>query len=75
MRYPCHDIVFYVATVGQGIALQPSYACATETLCHDSVALCCVTIEKAMRAQQTKPGAYDKVGAPRLGANYRGIMS
>ena len=27
---------------------------------HDSVALCCVAIEEAMHARQTRPGAYDR---------------
>ena len=50
----CRDIALYVATVGQGTASQPGYARATLTLCHDSVALCCVATKKALRAQQTK---------------------
>ena len=67
--------MFYVATVGQGIALQPGYACTIEILCRNSVALRYVVTEKVMRARQTKPGAYDKAGAPRLGADDRGILS
>ena len=48
--FPCRGIVLYVATVGQGTTSQPGCVCVTETLCCDSVALCCVAVEKAMRA-------------------------
>ena len=44
---------------------QPGYGRATETLCHDSVALCCVATEKAMRAQQTKLSTHKKAGHAR----------
>ena len=46
----CRNIALYVATVGQGTASQPSCVGAMETLCCNSVALCCVVTEKAMRA-------------------------
>ena len=46
----CHDIVYYVMSVGQGTASQPSCVCVTGTLCRDNVVLCCVVIEKAMHA-------------------------
>ena len=46
----------------------------TETLYHDSVVLCCVATERAIHSRQTRPGAHDKLGAPRLGAHERGIM-
>ena len=42
---------------------------------HDSVALCCVTAEKAMRTRQTKPSVHDKVGIPWLGVHDKGILS
>ena len=47
----------------------------TDTLCHDSVALCYVTTEKAICERQTRPGAHDKAGTPRLGAHDKVIMS
>ena len=53
-----HDIAFYVATVGQGIASQPGGVRATNTFCRDSVAICCVAIENVMCARQTKPIAH-----------------
>ena len=67
--------MFYVVTVGQGTASQQSYAHATERLCRDYVALHWVVTEKAMHTRQTRPGAHDKVGAPRLGVHDRGILS
>ena len=38
-----------------------------ETLCHDSVALCCIAIEKGMRAGQTRPSTHarDRPGRAR----------
>ena len=66
--------VFHVAIVGQGIASQPGYERATETLCRYSVALRCIATDKAMRAQQARPGAHDKVGPPRLSSHDRGIL-
>ena len=65
----------------QGIASQPGYAHATETLYHDSVTLCCVVMEKTMCARQTKlgdrqtkSGTHDRAGALRLGMHDRGIL-
>ena len=66
--------VFHVAIVGQGIASQPGYERATETLCHDSVVLRCIATDKTMRTQQARPGAHDKVGPPRLSAHDKGIL-
>ena len=43
--------------------------------CRESVALCCVAIEKAMRARQTKSGAHDKASTLRLGVHDKGILS
>ena len=67
-------MALYVSILGQGIALQPGYGRATETLYRDSVDLRCVVTEKAMRAQQTRSSAHDKASAPRLGAHDRGIL-
>ena len=67
-------MVFYVVTVRQGTTSQPGYALATRTLCRDSVALRCVVTKKAMSARQTRPGAHDKAGAPRLCAYDRDIL-
>ena len=73
-RIPGHE-VFHVATMGQGTVLQSGYARTIETLCRDSVALCCIATEKAMHARQTRLGAHDKAGAPRLGVHDKGIPS
>ena len=73
-RIPGHE-VFHVATMGQGTVLQSGYARTVETLCRDSVALCCIATEKAMHARQTRLGAHDKAGAPRLGVHDKGIPS
>ena len=58
--------MFYVATVGQGTASQPGCVRTTDTLCRNSVALCCVATENATRARQTRPDAHDKTGHSRL---------
>ena len=46
----CRDIALFVVIVGQGTTSQPGSVRAIKTLCHDSVALCCVATEKTMRA-------------------------
>ena len=45
------DIAFYVAIMGQGTSSQLGCVRATDTLWRDSVALCCVATENAIRAR------------------------
>ena len=73
--FPCHGIALYVVTMGQGTMSQPGCARVIETLCRDSVALCCVATKKAMRVRQTRSGTHNKASTPRLGGHDRGILS
>ena len=59
MGFLCHDIAFYVETVGHGVASQQDRVCARQALgARYSVAPCCVTT--SLGARTTRDCAFDR---------------
>ena len=66
MGFPCRDIAFYVATVGQGVASQQGRVCARQrrSVAQDSPWVL-ETVWRCVASQQRRPCTRDRPGQAR----------